>query len=537
MKTRLIALLLSLILVLSAQCVTYAETERETITIGMALNVNVEDYDTNAYTRFLEEELNIDIKFYLFDDIAQKLPVMINSNDTLPDMLCTHGFTIGTSTLMDWAEQGVILPLTEYWNDQEMTKHFDATLAYEGLSDKKQFILGSVTMPNGEIYTLPSFEDNAWNLAPYRAWVNSDWLEALDIDVPTTTDEFFDMLKRFAEEDPNGNGIKDEIPMIGAKDGVYGANPVIYLMNAFIHACPSNYANLNNGVISFAYMQDAYKEALQYINSIYEAGYLDSASFTQDKAQLQAVINGGDIARCGVVMCGSQSNFQTQELMDKYILMAPLTGPEGVSFAATSPTAVNSKVYITKYATNPELCFKLAENNYDAYWRYFARFGVEGEQWTKDPEIVGKYIGPFESIGVNASVYILEDVWGKMQNAMWNNEYMPYISSKADAMRVASSYEKIPENENVVFPAAAHYEGYGLRAPAEMLGTLAYTDEERATLDSLEIGIKEYMKEMQTAFATGAVEFDQWDAYISQLKTLGVEEYLEIMQTAYDRTK
>ena len=39
-------------------------------------------------------------------------------------------------------------------------------------------------------------------------WVNSEWLKKVGMDVPKTTDEFKEMLKRFKETDLNGNGKK-----------------------------------------------------------------------------------------------------------------------------------------------------------------------------------------------------------------------------------------------------------------------------------------------------------------------------------------
>ena len=36
--------------------------------------------------------------------------------------------------------------------------------------------------------------------------------------MPTTTDEFYQVLKAFKEQDPNGNGKADEIPMTTSLD-------------------------------------------------------------------------------------------------------------------------------------------------------------------------------------------------------------------------------------------------------------------------------------------------------------------------------
>ena len=53
--------------------------------------------------------------------------------------------------------------------------------------------------------------------------------------MPTTTEEFYEVLKAFKTQDPNGNGKADEIPLIGSKDG-WNQRPQDFLMNAFVYA-------------------------------------------------------------------------------------------------------------------------------------------------------------------------------------------------------------------------------------------------------------------------------------------------------------
>ena len=56
------------------------------------------------------------------------------------------------------------MPLTEYWQNPEMTTHLYNRVADLGcdpaLVDQ---MLGNVTMPDGEIYTLPSYDQKLWN--------------------------------------------------------------------------------------------------------------------------------------------------------------------------------------------------------------------------------------------------------------------------------------------------------------------------------------------------------------------------------------
>ena len=61
---------------------------------------------------------------------------------------------------------------------------------------------------DGNIYQIPfvyeSLVSEAW-------FVRQDWLDAVGMEAPTTVDELHDVLTAFVNEDPNGNGQKDEV--------------------------------------------------------------------------------------------------------------------------------------------------------------------------------------------------------------------------------------------------------------------------------------------------------------------------------------
>ena len=64
-----------------------------TLTIGIPLSASVEDYDTNAYTLWLEEQTGYDLEFITFQssstDYKAQLSTMLATGDELPDILWT----------------------------------------------------------------------------------------------------------------------------------------------------------------------------------------------------------------------------------------------------------------------------------------------------------------------------------------------------------------------------------------------------------------------------------------------------------------
>src|SRR5690606_41934995 len=85
---------------------------------------------------------------------------------------------------------------------------------------------------DGSVWGLPQWNDCFHCTFPSKMWLNTAWLDRLGLDTPTTPDEFRDVLKAFKEQDPNGNGAADEVPLTGATGG-HSVLP--FLDNPFVH--------------------------------------------------------------------------------------------------------------------------------------------------------------------------------------------------------------------------------------------------------------------------------------------------------------
>lgn len=70
--------------------------------------------------------------------------------------------------------------------------------------------------PTGEkrIYGIPNVRD----MSLYAGLIRQDWLDNLGLSMPQTQEEFVEVLRAFKNEDPNGNGMADEIPTGGRQE-------------------------------------------------------------------------------------------------------------------------------------------------------------------------------------------------------------------------------------------------------------------------------------------------------------------------------
>ena len=198
--------------------------------VGIPQKVTVSDYEDNAYTKYIEENVGVEIEFMFFSSNAseyrQQLALMASSNDEFPDVLL--GFNaLGNRTVNQYGEDGYFLDLTDL-----IDKHADAYKAhYDELSDKvKELVdLRMVNQNNGMIYGMPMVTQVLIDNIQSLLFINQKWLDAVGMSAPTTVEELYNVLKAFATKDPNKNGIADEIQMLG---GTMISN---YVINAYTY--------------------------------------------------------------------------------------------------------------------------------------------------------------------------------------------------------------------------------------------------------------------------------------------------------------
>lgn len=147
----------------------------------------------------------------------------------------------------------------------------------------------AITMPDGAIYSFPQIIESVPNKVAAKTFINKTWLDKLNLKLPTTTDEFYQMLKAFKEQDPNGNGIADEIP--------FSAPNFNYIYYALIGAFGGGTRGVHDTVVdadpATGYPRilgatDAWKDMLKYCNKLYAEELLDNGIFTMKGAQFTA---------------------------------------------------------------------------------------------------------------------------------------------------------------------------------------------------------------------------------------------------------
>jgi putative aldouronate transport system substrate-binding protein len=490
----------------------------------------------NEVLRDMEAATNVHLNLIIAQeaDAREKINLLLNSGQ-YPEVITGIGlgFTAADQVRYGTTEK-IFLPL----NDLIEEHGVNTRAAFQ----KYPWVRESMTMPDGNIYGLPSLGSGAkvvdHGSIDFKLWMNTAWLEKLGLSKPTTTEEFRNVLRAFKTRDPNENGRADEIPLTGAQ-GTWAAAPYLYLLNAFGYYSYDNIM-LKNDRFQPTANQDYIREGLTYIKSLYDEGLLDPAAFTQTLEQMGAVGGNAGSPIVGAFTAGHLAmaiNLDDRERSRSYTALEPLRGPSGyrgLPYGGDEIMPTSASFVITDKCKNPALALKWVDSLFTEYWTIRAANGTKGVGWDDadsgtfgmDGVTPAKYkylIGYAEGAGGTTK---LQNAWGLMQVENWKGLFQ-VVGDIADP----TNYEaRLVQETLKLVPYAAD---------VQVIPPLAYSQDNAARLSQIQAPIDDHVKASFVEFITGRRPLDtaNWNAYKQELEKLGYPELIAIMQNAYDQRK
>lgn len=185
-------------------------TEPVTLTIAKERHMldTTKSYNEKASFKNITEETGLTLEFVELaaGTAAEKVPLMLAGGD-MPDVFWA---LLSDAQILQNTTQ--LVPL------EGMLEDFapNSLKTYEELGTDWRTI---AIAPDDHMYGMLSrYESLYENTGDGIQIINKKWLEAVNKEVPTTLDEYYEVLKAFKEQDPNGNGQADEIPYCFAED-------------------------------------------------------------------------------------------------------------------------------------------------------------------------------------------------------------------------------------------------------------------------------------------------------------------------------
>ena len=511
------------------------EGEELTLTCFTMTMPNVENFETNDFTKYLEDLTGVHIEWVTAgrDDWQEKLNMMLSSGD-YPDML------LGLSP--DLAKFGVkeqiIVPMDEYINEENMPNYMKLYGDRLDLSRET----------DGQIYSLIAENDCYHCSYGRKMWINTKHLEEMGVEMPTTTDEFLEVCKKFKEYKPDGIAVLGSAPGQG-----WYSEFENFLMGSFILPPSKSYtldrrdktAVTWDGEIVCVAQDDRYREFLKYANTLYNEGALYDGDFTQTEEQMKSIINQ-DGAPVLAFTTGTISNCidvtSNPDLYVQYEAMSPLKGPDGTQLTTYFKyLSINDGNFsITDTCKSPEAALRWADFFYSEIGDLASQYGAdEGKDWVLNPE------GKFGLNGEPAKYEILNKYSAETQNHDWQDlgiRVAPAEYRLGAAVEQNVDVKGADGLEKLLYDATEQkYAPYGQteeNSDLDVLPKLKLTSEETSSISTVAVEIEKLIDEASTAYIVGTRNINDdkdWDSFKDALDKAGLKDLLEVYQTAYDR--
>ena len=501
--------------------------EKMTMSAFSASWGNAPGAQDNAFVRYVEEQTNIRLEVDVAlrgADADQKKSLLLASGD-YPEIFINGLFTKAEQKI--YGDMGVFLPLNDL-------------IAEYGVNTRKVFgeyplVEANTKLADGSIYSLPSVSD-CFHCSYYqKMWIYQPWLDQLGLEMPTTTEEFKEVLLAFRDRDPNGNGLADEIPLSGniqnRNSGVDG-----FIMNAFVYT-PGNLGEnalnrmyLEGGKITASFAQPGWKDGLAYMNDLYNERLIDPDAFIQDNNQHLSLGENPDAVLLGAT-AGPHPGIFTYVNGEsgrwlEYKVVPPLKGPGGLRITRHSPLYGDVAWTITDKAQNPEAAFRLGDAFYSEDFTLRNIYGREGLEWERAE--------PGE-LGINGLPAIFKTIAAESEGRATSHfdQSGPFLLSRT--FRLGQVNEG-PESLAVILyeETKNKMEPYGPDI-SMIIPPLTYSEEAATEVLELESALQAYVVEMIGRFTTGDADIETgWDDYLAELQNIGLARYVELMQQAYD---
>ena len=500
--------------------------EKTTLTGMISYPANTESNPNNrTIFKRLQEKTNVEIEWTAIqsDQWADKIALNMANPKSLTDFVFSAGF--GDSDLLKYAKQGVIINLEEYIDKYmpNLQKVFEQAPEYKTMC----------TDENGHIWALPwieqlGYEKTAIQTVGNMSFINTAWLDFLGLEIPTTVDEFEQVLIAF----------RDHASELQAEFNIDGSIiPMSCIVNdgdqdpsIIINGFGEGYGDADKGrhiavtddlkVICSA-TQQGYKDGITWLHSLYEEGLIDPEAFTQEWS---TYVSKGKSGRYGVCFSWDVANIDN---LQDWVPLPALTAdtrnitPQNGSFTSGFD---RGRCVVTAVAQNPALVCAWLDQMYDPFQSPQNNWGTYGENDEFDIFELGENANGEEMLkhaplGDASPVEVreAEAVGGPL--AVLDEYYDVYVTCPDDAqyrLDWIKDYFTPDMNTKYVYP------------------NVFMSREDTQELSNLQADIQKTINAKKSDWIMNGFTDADWDKYLEELDAYGLQKYLDLFQKYLD---
>ncbi len=442
------------------------------------------------------DKIKINWELKDWNDYGETVPPRLAAGNSLPDVAAVPG---GFDANGKYWKSGIFQDISEAYEKYgfNLKRHYASIEdGGNGFTDLyEQLTKGT----DGKMYYVTS--TNCMGYGPQMMY-NGKWLNALGLKAPTTVDEFYDMLVAFKNDDPNGNGEADEIPLALIQGWEYHFG---YLFG--IALC-DNFMQNSAGDWEVIWTSDTYRDYLRFMNKLYKEGLLYAGWSSLSEDQLTTMIANDTV---GYTMQWSYAvSYMFSTPYEEYDgtegiwhLQIPIKAPNGNQFYS-GVTSMGSAYGITRECDYRDLVFCLMDYCYSRQIVEIANLGIEGVDWKYDED--GKIV--------------------RDQDLLNDEEYQAKLCT---VTRIIPYYQDIVAVDTEMPEWHAAEDTAILPYVKSAMVWAAANDADQEIYNQYYTDLNKYWNESMTQFIVGTMDVEAgWDAYLAQCDTMHQQEILNV---------
>ncbi len=488
----------------------------------------ITNWSDAVWIQTLEEKMNVKFDFQgpaAGEDYNQAANVMLASG-TLTDMFY-HNFNNYDGGLSAAIADGIAIDFSKNEKYKALVPNWFALL------DSNEAIRRSVTLDDGTSALFCHVDTDLRRGAYWGLGIRSDWLKKVNKQTPTSIDELYDVLVAFRDQDPNGNGQKDEI---GITDYNLGGGTWFFTLSDIISAYGLLYQETQidptTGKVNYwIAVNDGknFQELVTTLNKWYTEKLLDPEWSVQDGTAQDAKVTGD---RVGVLHIWP-SNFNIfQTALRKtnpdatFEGLTPLKGPDGKPYSPNSalvrPAASTEGTVVTPQAEKDgvaEACFNLINFMYSQEGSDIINWGKEGVSYT---------------VGADGKKAWTDEV-SKDPEFTINDKVNKYAIPTFGSWPKLMSYEAWGSIELNTPESTEAHKRWATGDGSLCLPNLTLSAQESKDYAKIMNDVKTAIVENFIKFVVGQRPISEVPQVVQQCKDMGLEDAMKLYQGAYDR--
>lgn len=484
----------------------YPLKEKVHLTLAMVqeaqVTANATDLAATPFGQAWQEATGVELEIMqLADDNALNL---LYASGDLPDMIWYKGYTGGAEKAI---KDKIIEPLNDYMN-------YAPDLV--AVMDSNDVWRKSNMTANGDIIGFPFIRGDAYLQTSAGLMLRKDWLDDLNLEVPQTADELYEVLKAFKEEKgaevPFSAG-SFWLTSIGIAHGIL-TSPFGLVKGDFYQV---------DGTVHYGYAEEEYKGVLEYLNKLYEEGLLDPNFQTVDDNTVRANMMNG---QAGVTLGngGGYLGTMLETMADDPDFdlegFGPLVANIGDTAMSTHYDAALNGIYviITPACQDKEAAVKFLNYGYTEAGNRLFNFGIEGESYTIED---GKPV--YTDLIMNNPEGLTKQLALAQYTRAWADG--PFVQDK----EYIEQYQSLPQQRGALASWTSS------DAAKYAMPPVTVSDADATEYSKLSGDITTYISEMTIRYITGLESLDTFESgYLETLKSMGVDRLIEMQQAALD---